>query len=831
MSTKKPKIHLIGNAHLDPIWLWRWQEGCGEVLQTFRSALDRMNEYDDFIFTCSSAAYYKWVEEIDQAMFEEITARVKEGRWVPVNGWWVQPDCNMPSGESFARQALYSQLYYYEKFGLVCRTGYNVDSFGHNAMLPQLLKLGGMDTYVMMRPNSTENPHIPTPLFWWQSPDGSKVLTYRIPNSYCLSGEQALDTALDAYEQLSSETQRDLMLFYGVGNHGGGPTRFDIDYLCQKSNEEAYRNIKFSSPDQFFKDIQSSLPQLPVWSEDLQHHASGCYSVVSSVKKSNRYNENNLINSEKWNTIAAITTNIPAQTESFAKAWQELSFNQFHDTLAGCSIREAYDDVRDSMGYAATIAAKAQNRALLSLSRRINTWIDGVSEPVNNEYRPCTEVRHNSAPPGFPRPVVICNPLSFAVQVPVQSYQPSSMVKDHRGNVVVHQNVRSSRLNDTHADTVFMASVPGMGYATYWLYPINEEGVINTQPDSQADNLVLSNEYMRVQFDRKTGCIVSLTDSESDNNYLADLGARPVVIDDQQSDTWAHDVFQFHKTKGFMELQSMEMEEKGPLRSVLRAEYRYGHSALTQRFILAAGQKTLRVVCKAIWQEPHTLLKFSFPVAGTDEISTYEIPYGYIKRPCNCEEEPALSWADVTVSSHGVRRGISILSDSKYSYDCIGSDLRLTALRNAIFADHYSGRPASGYDYTDEGLHWFEYGIYLHTGEAEGSAVVREAALFNNRPVVIPESYHVGAGEPQEKSFLAIQAPNVLASAFKFCEDGSGAVILRCYETAGIKTTTVIQCLAADSPFTADFHPHEIKTFRINPDGAIMMTDFLEGVV
>lgn len=159
--SNEPKVHLIGNAHLDPIWLWRWQEGCGEVLQTFRSALDRLNEYPDFVFTCSSAAYYKWVEEIDPDMFEEIRERVKEGRWVPVNGWWVQPDCNMPSAESFARQALYSQLYYNEKFGRICKTAYNVDSFGHSGMLPQIIKNGGMTAYVMMRPVLMKMPRYP----------------------------------------------------------------------------------------------------------------------------------------------------------------------------------------------------------------------------------------------------------------------------------------------------------------------------------------------------------------------------------------------------------------------------------------------------------------------------------------------------------------------------------------------------------------------------------------------------------------------------------------------------------------------------------------------
>ena len=199
-------IKLIGNAHLDPIWLWRWQEGCGEVLQTFRSALDRLKEYKDFVFTCSSAAYYQWVEEIDPEMFEEIKAMVKKGRWVPVNGWWVQPDCNMPSGESFARQALYSQLYYYEKFGITCKTGYNVDSFGHNANLPQLLKQGGMNTYVMMRPGMHENAEIPENLFWWDSADGTRIMTYRIPESYTAHGKEALDKRIDDANNRAEET-------------------------------------------------------------------------------------------------------------------------------------------------------------------------------------------------------------------------------------------------------------------------------------------------------------------------------------------------------------------------------------------------------------------------------------------------------------------------------------------------------------------------------------------------------------------------------------------------------------------------------------------------
>ena len=168
-------LHLVGNSHIDPVWLWQWPEGLQEVRATFRSALDRMTEYPEFIFTSDSAAYYEWIEEIDPDMFEEIRERVAEGRWEIVGGWWVEPDCNLPSGESFVRQALFSQRFFLERFGRIATVGYNVDPFGHNAMLPQLLKRAGMDSYVFMRPGPHEY-RLPGPIFWWRSPDGSRVL-------------------------------------------------------------------------------------------------------------------------------------------------------------------------------------------------------------------------------------------------------------------------------------------------------------------------------------------------------------------------------------------------------------------------------------------------------------------------------------------------------------------------------------------------------------------------------------------------------------------------------------------------------------------------------
>ncbi len=816
----KNKIHLIGNAHLDPIWLWRWQEGCGEVLQTFRSAVDRIKEYKGFIFTCSSASYYKWVEEIDPELFEEIRKLVKKGKWVPVNGWWVQPDCNMPSAESFARQALYSQLYYYEKFGITCKTGYNVDSFGHSAMLPQLLTQSGMKCYVMMRPSMQENPDIPENVFWWDSADGSRVLTYRIPTGYAECGKKAIDSAIDLLNERADKAGHGMMLFYGVGNHGGGPTKGDLDYLFELE-DEGFHNLEFSSPDDFFSEICVGQLDVPTWNDELQHHASGCYSATSMMKQLNRKAENWLANAEKWNTVAASVSNLPAATKAFGDAWKEVCFNQFHDILCGCSIMEAYDDVRDSVGYAMTVAAKEENKALLKIAGFVNTWLDGVSDSVS-----CNE-RHHCRNLKFPRPVIVFNSLSFEVEQPVRTYHPSARVTDCDGNDVLFQNVRSSRSNDSHLDTEFIAKVPALGYATYWLWHADAEIEEFEKPESalKCDGFTIENEFIKVVFDEETGGILSIVNKEDGSEYLGGETCVPLVVDNTEPDTWAHNIFKFDKTIGKMQLESIELVENGDARIVVRTKHVYNGSYLKQDFILASGSKLLRVKCKSLWQEPLTILKMPVTICGSDPISSYEIPAGYIKRPCNGEEEPALTWGDVTAEG----RGIAVISDSKYSYDCIDNTLRLTLIRNCIFADHYSDRPDADFNYTDEGMNRFEYALYPHTGAAESSGVQKQAAMFNNRLVAVPVGYHKGT-EPLKKSFISINKPNIQLMSFKFCEDGSGDAIIRLCETEGKPVKAAIICDIIDAGFYSDFRKLEIKTFRIDKEGYVKETNFLEGI-
>ena len=818
------KLHIISNAHLDPIWLWRWQEGCGEVLQTFRSAVDRIKEYKGLVFTCSSASYYKWVEEIDPELFEEIRKLVKKGKWVPVNGWWVQPDCNMPSAESFARQALYSQLYYYEKFGKICDVGYNVDSFGHNAMLPQLLNKGGMRCYVMMRPGMHENSEIPENLFWWDSADGSRVMTYRIPYSYGVNGKNDIDRELPLLRERVEKTGHGMMFFFGVGNHGGGPTKGDLDYLLSLQ-ENGYEELEYSSPNDYFEEMCADRLDLPTWSDELQHHASGCYSATSMVKQLNRKAEFWLANAEKWNTISSKISNLPKATEEFGKAWKEVCFNQFHDILCGCSIMEAYDDVRDSMGYAMKIAANEENKAMLKIAGMVDTWLDGVTDAQ------AREVRHHCRNLKFPRPIIVFNPNSTEIETNVRTYHPSKKVEDSCGNEVVFQNVRSSRSNDSHLDTIFKAKVPALGYATYWLWHEDSEFTDASAlvTDVKADELTLENKFIKAVFDDKTGGIKSLVTKEDGIEYVGGEFCIPTVIDNSEPDTWAHNIFKFDKEIAKMQLKSIELVENGAARAVMRVKHLYNGSYLTQDFILDSECKLIRVKCRVLWQEPLTMLKMPVTVDGENPVSTYEIPGGIIKRPCNGEEEPALTWGDITAGADS-RKGVALISDAKYSYDCAANTLRLTMLRNSIFADHYSDRPAADFSYCDEGLHRFEYAVYPHSGEAEVSEVQQLALQLNSKLVAIPVGYHKGE-LPRVNSFISISKPNIRLDAFKFCEDGSGDIVMRLREVDGKPVKTAIVCDIADAGFYADFNKFEIKTFRVDSEGYVTETDFLEGVV
>ncbi|MCL5997170.1 MAG: alpha-mannosidase [Chloroflexi bacterium] len=315
LTSNPPTLHAIGNAHIDPVWLWRWPEGIETIRATFRSALDRMKEYPDFVFTGSSAAFYAWLKLVDPGLFGEVRERVREGRWEIVGGWWIQPDANIPCGESFARQALYGQRFFLREFGVLATAGYNPDTFGHVGTLPQILRKAGLTRYVFMRPMAHEK-QLPGNVFRWRAPDGSEVLAARIARGYGTWGDE-----LSEHVQASRAARPDYLshyiVFYGVGNHGGGPTKRNIDSLRlmsqQHAADSAASRIALSSLEAFFAAVEAEMAagaDVPVVADDLQHHARGCYTAESEVKRQNRRVEHLLMNAERF--ASAAWSRIPA---------------------------------------------------------------------------------------------------------------------------------------------------------------------------------------------------------------------------------------------------------------------------------------------------------------------------------------------------------------------------------------------------------------------------------------------------------------------------------------------------------------------------------------
>ncbi len=315
---------MAGNAHLDPVWLWKWPEGLSEVLATCHSAIQRIQETPDFVFTRSSAVVYEWIEEVDPALFAGIKKYVNKGNWNIVGGWWVQSDVNLPSGESFVRQCLYGKKYFREKFGIHVKTAYNVDSFGHNASLPQILKKAGFENYLFLRPDLNEKK-IDVPLFWWESADGSRILTCRTCHyGHWYNSNVDENTVRRVIENIPSGQNIGLHL-YGVGDHGGGPTKEHIAAIIELNKRKDMPNMKFSSPQAFFDAVRKSGVRFPVLKDELQHHASGCYAAGAKIKEYNRQCENALITAEKFSSILCMLNNdFKYPKEQLDTAWKRL---------------------------------------------------------------------------------------------------------------------------------------------------------------------------------------------------------------------------------------------------------------------------------------------------------------------------------------------------------------------------------------------------------------------------------------------------------------------------------------------------------------------------
>ena len=805
-ATGSYQLDLVANAHMDPVWIWDWREGFGEVWATFRSALDRIGEHPDLIFTASSASHHAWIAEHDPAMFAEIKAAVASGRWYLTGGMWVEPDCNLPSGESFCRQLLAGQRFFQREFGRTATVGYNVDSFGHNAGLPQLLRAAGLTSYVFMRPDQSERD-LPGQLFSWRDPSGSEVLAYRIPFAYETHEPGGIGALLVLGSELAAAEQSPLMLFIGVGNHGGGPTKATLAEIGQLEPE--FPGLHYGDPGQYFAAVRAAglAARAAVVTGELQHHAVGCYSVSAWAKAEHDAAEAALLDAEGAEAVASRLAVRPSRQPELSAAWTELLLFQFHDVLAGSASSRAYHSMRARLGHVQTVADRIATNALYQLAHRVNTSA-GLPGPVE---------RHRSfwvGDEGAGVPFLVYNPLPWSVRQPVVGSRSADRVVRNSGEQVPHQAVASGEVTLFPSHTLFFADLPPLGYEVFWL----RGGLARPDQAAMPDACEIASDRMRVQIDRQSGAIVSIYDKDAQRELVGAGGIR-LVLQRDGSDTWSHRLARYDEAEVAGVFDGCQVVEAGPLRWTLRLRFSFGDSLVTLEVSLLAGDAVAQVRLRADWREPLVVLKLLLPWRlGPETRTVAGAAYGIAEREPRGNEEPVQGWLDCHDPVADV--GTAICTGNLHGYDAAGSLVRLTVLRNPLAADHGGGwgtTQPEDFPLSDSGAHDATIRIFGHAGGWQDARLIARAAEMTRPPLIIADTYHAGE-MPPAGAFLSVEPAGVpFVRVAKRAESGSG-IVLRLVEPHGRRCTVRLSGGLLRRDIEVDLAPHELQTLLIPDD-------------
>jgi len=804
---------MIGHGHIDPTWLWRWTEGFEEVRATFRSALDRMNETPEFRFTASSPCFYAWVKDAEPDMFEEIRQRVAEGRWELAGGMWIEPDCNVPSGESLVRHGLYGQRFFQQEFGKKAVIGFNPDTFGHPGNLPQILRGLGLNYYIFMRPMAVVERNYPGgTTFWWEAPDGSRVLTSNLgPDYNCWYSTRERMESLPANPQLNPG-QSHILGFYGVGNHGGGPTKEAIAEIQALQAENGALKPVFSTLEGFFDAIQADVPPdtYPVAKEELQYHARGCYSVHAGVKRWNRSTEHALLNAERFATMAWLLRATPYPKAALSEAWRDLLYNHFHDIIAGTSVESSYDDARDQMGAARHRAQTVINASIQTIARDIDTTPEGN-----------TIVVFNPLPWPVVQPVSVSGIVRRALEDPlhlVDDEERPVPVQGVRGDILAHMPFADERC-------AFLAEVPALGYRCY--HARSGKSTVRSERPLAATRDTLENEWWRIELDPRDGHIARLFDKQHGLEVFRNGLVLAALLDN--SDTWSHEVKEYYVEAGRFGEARLQLVEEGDVLATIEVQSRFGRSNAVQELTIYRDSPRIDCRMRVNWQEAYHALKLSFDTNIASGTATYETPYAHTVRATTGYEEPGQQWFDLSGKIGDTDYGLSVLNTGQYGFDVKDSAMRVTLLRSPAYAHHDPVRYTtdSRQPIMDQGWHSFHFQILPHAADWQDANAPREAWAHNAPCIPHVESAHCGK-RPRRGGMLQMDAPNVILSVLKQQEDGA-ALVIRGYETMGLETDATLHLPMMQQQARVTFKPFEVKTFVLSPeDWSLSVVNLLE---
>jgi alpha-mannosidase len=778
-TQQRKVLHIIGHSHIDAAWLWPWRDGCDEALNTFRSALDRIKETPDFRYSHSSSAHYRWVERSDPNMFSEILERVKEGRWEVVGGWPVEPDCNIPSTESFVRHCLYGKSYCRKSLGVDVKIGFNPDSFGHAAGLPTILKQAGYGYYVFMRPGEPDHDMKLPQLFWWEGPDGSRVLTLRLKD-YDGDSQDIPEAATQNFAPGLDHAA----FFLGVGDHGGAVTRKQIAKVLELKKDASLPELRWSTVAEFFAAVEASpgFSSLPVVQSELQHHARGCYSANGEGKFLNRRAERVLGQAEAISLVASLSDGRAYPSSEYAESWWKVNFNQFHDMMAGTSLYSDYQDVRDSVGYACETAQTAKIAALEAMAREVDL----------------SEVKEGA--------VFLFNPLPWARKTLVEYHTDKSPENDtpithlaaKDGTKIPVQWRPSASMSNFVPRISAWVDLPPCGYKVFEL----AHGEV-PKPGAHF-NLFTPSE---VGFG-----ISSVKAADGTELLSAPMGL--VAIGDT-SDTWAHGISEFRQEMGRPTLVSSTIVENGPVTRVTRQRARWQDSEIVLDIAQFAGLDFVELRFVIDWHEHEQMLKLELPTAMANPKIFAKVPGAAIERKTNGEEEPYQDWLAVEGQRNGADYTLGLANAGTYSYDCLNGLLRTVLIRSAPFARHNPAQVPNNDNnaWQDQGRQERRFWLLGGKGPYTALNLDRRAEELQTPAEYVMGSRHPGT-KPWEWSFFEVSPDSVAVLAMKRAE-GSGDTIIRLQERTGKTTKAVVKGSFMNLDHSVELRPWEIKTLRI----------------
>ncbi|MDP6124205.1 MAG: glycoside hydrolase family 38 C-terminal domain-containing protein [Candidatus Latescibacteria bacterium] len=806
---KEYTIWCVGHGHIDMNWMWSWPETVSVANDTFLTVDRLMEEYPDFCYSESQASVYDAIRLHNPALFERIRERIAQGQWEVTASTWVQGDKNLASGESLCRHYLYTRRFMQDVIGLGADDipiDWEPDTFGHANTIPSFLARSGVTRYYMCR--GGKNPTPEPSVFWWQAPDGSRVLVYREITWYNWEIDAGIAKHMATFAQETG--MKGWMNVYGVGDHGGGPTRQHLDMAAIMNEWPIFPNIELSTTKPFYEMLEKHGDKWPVLDRELNFEFTGCYTTQASIKRANRYGAYSLVSAEAASVLGWKEVGVPYPEERLREGWIGVLFNQFHDILPGSGVKATTEYASAMFQETATRAEMTQTQSLRAIAAMVDTSSVRRTHDSGSKVGPAIGAgagygsgsgNVSGYDGGAPedRPFVVFNPQGWsrsevvAASVWNVDWEAGRIeVKNDEGRTIPAQVVGTGTYwGHKYTDVVFPATdVPPLGWRTYLVRQGHGSdtapGVTSPAPG------VMENEFVRVEIDNLTGGISHLIDKSTGIDLAVENDPMAVLefCIERHHGMTAWVIGDLESVETPLKLKSLNFE-LGPHQGVATAKIDIHDSSVTLRTIVRAGDPRVEIEVSINWLERGTpergvpMLRMRMPVALKDATPRYETPYGTVERDLSGGEEvPSQRWVDVCGCA-GIKElwkdaGLLVSNDSKYGHSLDGSTLRTTLLRGSYDPDPLP----------DLGEHAIRMSVMPHSGGWTPADAIKAGSALNQPLVVVGADVHEGP-LPISRESISFDAPNVILAAVKKAE-GEDAVIIRMYETEGRDTCLAI---------------------------------------